>query len=152
MHTSRKPWFIRWLWTVLCHNRAVGFRGRRAAAPVGNGEMSIMCRKPSAATYAVVMILVLAAVAAAETSRKEYHFKVGRKTSVSIVNPYGPVSVKAGPAQASDGYGDSCPRGKSRLTRAIGRIGSRFSPIFWMGQTRTRDVSSTKSSCRRMRA
>ncbi len=56
-----------------------------------------MCRKPSTATYAVVMILVLVAVAAAaETSHKEYHFKVGRRASVSIVNPYGPVSVKAG--------------------------------------------------------
>src|SRR5579862_6214862 len=96
MHMSRKPWFMRWLWTVLCHNRAVGFRGRRAAASAGNGEMLIMCRKPSAATYAVVMILVLVAVAAAETSHKEYHFKVGRKASISIINPYGPVSVKAG--------------------------------------------------------
>jgi DUF4097 and DUF4098 domain-containing protein YvlB len=58
--------------------------------------MLIMCRKPSAATYAVMMILVLVAVAAAETSHKEYHFKVGRRASVSIINPYGPVSVKAG--------------------------------------------------------
>ena len=37
-----------------------------------------MYRKQHIATVSVVMILVVAAFAAAETSRKEMHFKVGR--------------------------------------------------------------------------
>jgi DUF4097 and DUF4098 domain-containing protein YvlB len=61
--------------------------------------MLIMCRKQSAAVFAVVMVLVLAAFTAAETSRKEYHFKVGRRASVSIINQYGLVSVKPGPGK-----------------------------------------------------
>ncbi len=56
-----------------------------------------MYRKQSAAMCAVVMALVLASVAAAESSRKEYRFKVGRRASVSIINQYGPVSIKPGP-------------------------------------------------------
>ena len=58
-----------------------------------------MQRKQRAAMFAVVMILVLAAFAAAETTRKEMHFKVGRRASVSIINQYGPVSVKPGPVK-----------------------------------------------------
>src|SRR5579863_5988515 len=55
-----------------------------------------MYRKQRAAS-AVVVVLVLAAFATGETARKEYRFKVGRhRTSVSIVNPYGAVSVKPG--------------------------------------------------------
>jgi DUF4097 and DUF4098 domain-containing protein YvlB len=52
-----------------------------------------------ATTIVVVMILVLAALAAAQTTRKEMHFKVGRRASVSIVNQYGPISVKSGPTK-----------------------------------------------------
>jgi DUF4097 and DUF4098 domain-containing protein YvlB len=59
--------------------------------------MLIMQRKQWA-TFAVV-IMVLAAFATAETTRKEMHFKVGRKASVSITNAYGPISVKAGPGK-----------------------------------------------------
>jgi DUF4097 and DUF4098 domain-containing protein YvlB len=56
-----------------------------------------MYRKQRAAASAVVVVLVLAALATAETTRKEYRFKVGRHhTSVSIVNQYGAVSVKPG--------------------------------------------------------
>src|SRR6202521_1243216 len=73
--------------------------GPAGAAPAGIGEMLIMYRKQSAAMFAVVMVLVLAAFAAAETSRKEYRFKVGRRASVSIVNQYGRVAVKAGPGK-----------------------------------------------------
>jgi DUF4097 and DUF4098 domain-containing protein YvlB len=58
-----------------------------------------MQRKQRIATLAVVMILVLATLAAAETTRKEIHFKVGRRSSISIVNQYGPISVKAGPGK-----------------------------------------------------
>jgi len=58
-----------------------------------------MYREQRATTCAVVMILVLAAFAAAQSTRKEVHFKVGRRTSVSIVNQYGPISVKAGPGK-----------------------------------------------------
>ena len=56
-----------------------------------------MYRKQSATRFAVVMILLLAACCAAETTRKEYRFKVGRRASVSIINQYGPVSIKPGP-------------------------------------------------------
>src|SRR5690348_5961571 len=55
-----------------------------------------MCRKRCAATFAVVMVLVLAAFAADDTSRKEFHFKVGHRASVSVINQYGPISVKPG--------------------------------------------------------
>jgi hypothetical protein len=58
-----------------------------------------MQRKQRIATLAVVMILLLAGLAAAETTRQEIHFKVGRRSSVSIVNQYGPISVKAGPGK-----------------------------------------------------
>jgi hypothetical protein len=61
--------------------------------------MLIMQRKQRIATLAVVMILVVAAFAAAETTRKEMHFKVGRRASISIVNQYGPISVKPGPGK-----------------------------------------------------
>jgi DUF4097 and DUF4098 domain-containing protein YvlB len=73
--------------------------GPAGAVPAGIGEMLIMYRKQSAATFAVVMVLVLATFAAAETNRKEFHFKVGHRASVSIVNQYGPVSVKPGPGK-----------------------------------------------------
>jgi hypothetical protein len=58
-----------------------------------------MQSKQRIATLAVVMILALATLAAAETTRKEIHFKVGRRSSISIVNQYGPISVKAGPGK-----------------------------------------------------
>jgi hypothetical protein len=58
-----------------------------------------MQRKQRIATLAVVMILALVTLAAAETTRKEIHFKVGRRSSISIVNQYGPISVKAGPGK-----------------------------------------------------
>src|ERR1700726_4437982 len=98
MRTSRRPWSMRWLWIALCHNveYAIGASG---AVPVGIGEMLIMFRKRTATTFAVVMILVLAAFATAETTRKEMHFKVGHRASISIVNQYGPISVKPGPGK-----------------------------------------------------
>ena len=49
-----------------------------------------------ATSYAVVTVLVLAALAAAETTHQEMHFKVGRRASVSIINQYGAISVKPG--------------------------------------------------------
>jgi len=58
-----------------------------------------MQRKQRIATWSAVMILVVAALAAAQTTRKEMHFKVGRRASVSIVNQYGPISVKPGPGK-----------------------------------------------------
>jgi len=67
--------------------------------PAGIGEKLIMYRKQCATTLAVVMMLVLAALAAAQTTRKEMHFKVGRRASVSIINQYGPISVKPGPGK-----------------------------------------------------
>src|SRR6202049_3471128 len=58
-----------------------------------------MQRKQRIARLAAVMILVVAAFAAAETTRKEMRFKVGRRASVSVVNQYGPISVKPGPGK-----------------------------------------------------
>src|ERR1700690_1342351 len=61
--------------------------------------MLIMYRKQSVATFAGVIVLGLAAFAADETTRKEFHFKVGRRASVSVINQYGPISVKPGPGK-----------------------------------------------------
>jgi DUF4097 and DUF4098 domain-containing protein YvlB len=52
-----------------------------------------------ATCFAVVTMLALAAFVAAETSRKEIHFKVGHRASISIINQYGPISVKPGPGK-----------------------------------------------------
>ena len=49
------------------------------------------------ATAAVVMVLVGISVCA-ENVRKDLHFKVGKRPTISINNPYGPVVVKAGAA------------------------------------------------------
>jgi len=54
-----------------------------------------MSRNLGPAKFAVVLLLVVAAYAA-DGIRKEYHFKVHRRASVSIINPYGPISVKPG--------------------------------------------------------
>jgi len=43
---------------------------------------------------ALLVVVVLAAVTAGAQTRKEFHFRVHRRASVSIVNQYGPVSVK----------------------------------------------------------
>jgi hypothetical protein len=61
--------------------------------------MLIMHRKQSAFAVVTVAVVVVAAFAAAETTRKEMHFKVGHRASVSIVNQYGPISVKPGPGK-----------------------------------------------------
>jgi len=54
---------------------------------------------PRIASWTAMLIVAVAIVAAAET-RKEYHFPVGPRASVSITNPYGPISVK--PASGND--------------------------------------------------
>jgi len=58
-----------------------------------------MYRKQKSATLAVVMIFLVAALATGETTRTEMHFKVGHRASISIVNAYGPISVKPGPGK-----------------------------------------------------
>ena len=52
-----------------------------------------MQRRQWAASLVVAVILVGAVLAAAET-RREFHFKVRHRASLSIVNQYGPISVK----------------------------------------------------------
>ncbi len=52
-----------------------------------------MFSNPRAAKLTVVMVVVAAIVAVGET-RKEYHFSVGPGASISVSNPYGPISVK----------------------------------------------------------
>jgi DUF4097 and DUF4098 domain-containing protein YvlB len=54
-----------------------------------------MLSRQRAANLVVVMVPVGVVFATAE-DHKEYRFKVGRKASISIVNQYGPISVKAG--------------------------------------------------------
>jgi DUF4097 and DUF4098 domain-containing protein YvlB len=54
-----------------------------------------MQRNRRAAKVAVVFVLVVTAFAS-DAVRKEYRFKVHRRASVSIVNQYGPISVKPG--------------------------------------------------------
>jgi len=46
------------------------------------------------AARAVVIVILAGTVAAAAETRKELHFKVGRRASVSIINQYGSVSVR----------------------------------------------------------
>jgi len=52
-----------------------------------------MYRRSRVSALVVVMVLVAAVFAAAET-RKELRFKVHRRTSVSVTNQFGPISVK----------------------------------------------------------
>jgi DUF4097 and DUF4098 domain-containing protein YvlB len=54
-----------------------------------------MLSRQRAAQLVVVMVLVGVVFATAE-EHKEYRFKVGRKASISIINQYGPISVRAG--------------------------------------------------------
>jgi DUF4097 and DUF4098 domain-containing protein YvlB len=54
-----------------------------------------MLSKQRAAQLVVITVLAGVVLASAE-DHKEYRFKVGRKASISIVNQYGPISVKAG--------------------------------------------------------
>jgi DUF4097 and DUF4098 domain-containing protein YvlB len=46
-----------------------------------------------AAQLAIVVVLAGTTLVVAE-SRKEFHFKVGRRASVSVMNQYGPITVK----------------------------------------------------------
>jgi len=47
--------------------------------------------------FAVVLVVVVLGITAFATDlRKEYHFKVHRRASVTIINQYGPISVKPG--------------------------------------------------------
>jgi DUF4097 and DUF4098 domain-containing protein YvlB len=57
-----------------------------------------MKSREHAARLAVVVVLAGATIAFAET-RKEFHFNVGRKAFVSIMNQYGAISVKPGADQ-----------------------------------------------------
>ena len=63
-----------------------------------------MKRARRAACLAAGVVLITAILAAGET-RKEFRFTVGPRATVSIINQYGPVSVKAGSGQP--GYSDS---------------------------------------------
>lgn len=54
-----------------------------------------MKRRQRAARLAIVVVLAGATFVSAET-RKQYHFKVGRKASLTVMNEYGPISVMPG--------------------------------------------------------
>jgi DUF4097 and DUF4098 domain-containing protein YvlB len=51
-----------------------------------------------AAKLAIVVVLAGVSIAGSE-DRKELHFNVGRRASVSVQNQYGPISVKSGTAK-----------------------------------------------------
>ncbi len=51
-------------------------------------------RTKSCTTSLAVLTVILVAVFAAAETRQEFHFKVHRRASVSILNVYGPISVK----------------------------------------------------------
>lgn len=57
-----------------------------------------MPRTVRVASSAVISLLVLSAFAAGET-RKEFRFNVRRHASVSVINQFGPISVKPGSAR-----------------------------------------------------
>jgi len=59
----------------------------------GIGEMVVMPRGLRRTSVGFVLVLVLAVFASGEV-RKEFHYKVHRRASVSIFNQYGPISVK----------------------------------------------------------
>lgn len=54
-----------------------------------------MRNRRSATQFVIVLALAGVAYAAGE-SRKELHFKVGKRPTISIDNPYGPIVVRAG--------------------------------------------------------
>jgi DUF4097 and DUF4098 domain-containing protein YvlB len=54
-----------------------------------------MKRRQRAARLAIVVVLAGATLVSAET-RKQYHFKVGRKATLTVMNEYGPISVMPG--------------------------------------------------------
>ena len=53
-----------------------------------------MQRSKCTAAIGIVLLVMLAALANAETTKKEFRFEVGTKSKVSIVNQFGSVSVK----------------------------------------------------------
>src|SRR5271165_5857208 len=91
MRTSRNPCFLRWRWTVLCHNDGkiciVFYRDYGSASL---GELHMVSKR---AAKLVGIGLIVAGTLVAE-SRKEYHFAVGPRAGVSVMNPYGSISVK----------------------------------------------------------
>jgi DUF4097 and DUF4098 domain-containing protein YvlB len=86
MPTSSVRWSTKWQWNALCRNMIAQCR-------TDVGEKVIMYRRNRVSALAVVIVLIPAVIAAAET-RKEYRFKVHHRASVTIGNPYGPISVK----------------------------------------------------------
>src|ERR1700683_3651428 len=82
MRTSRNPCFLRWRWTVLCHNGGTFLKR--------SGESHMVSKR--AAKLAVIGVIVAGTLVA--ESRREYHFSVGPRAGVSVMNPYGSISVK----------------------------------------------------------
>lgn len=48
----------------------------------------------------MIAVVLLAAVFAAAETRKEFHFRVHHRASVSVVNQFGPISVKPSPGRS----------------------------------------------------
>src|SRR5258708_15046853 len=77
MRISRNPCFLRWRWIVLSRNDW-------NILSKAWGSCSMVSKR---ATKIVALGVILAGTLLAE-SRKEYHFAVGPKAGVSVMNPY----------------------------------------------------------------
>jgi len=89
MPTSKNQCFLRWQWTVLCHNVET-FRVVWDVALAGLGELYMESRH--AVTFIAIGIIATGSLVA--QSKKEYHFAVGPKSGVSVTNPYGSITVR----------------------------------------------------------
>src|SRR5580692_2114650 len=95
MHTSRNPCYLRWRWISQRHSGSYrsGSLKDNFAAQFNSSRLGgvAMLRKHAATLVTVTLMLAGALVA---ESRKELHFTVGPRAGVSVMNPYGSISVK----------------------------------------------------------
>src|SRR5215468_9198055 len=82
---------MRWRWIVLCHNVWHSPAGDSPDVAPSTGRF--MDRSRQATKFAFVLVTALTAWASAET-KKEYRFNVGMKSTVSIINQYGAITVR----------------------------------------------------------
>src|ERR1022692_4223561 len=92
MRTTRNRCCSRWRWTVLCNSgeifRAVFYGDGGSASSLGESFMV------STRTAKLVAIGAIVAGTLVAESKKEFHFTVGPRAGVSVMNPYGSISVR----------------------------------------------------------
>ena len=90
MLTSRKRCFLSWRW-ITRRNSIENFEPAYGdGGSAGLGELHMVSKR---AAKLVAIGVIVAGTLVAE-SKKEYHFSVGPKAGVSVMNPYGSISVK----------------------------------------------------------